>query len=221
MCYSATASLVSGVAITAVGVATLPLVRDRRERPFAALPLIFGVHQLLEARVWTQLEASGLEQIRTPAVAAWILIAWLVLPIYIPLSVRWFEPEARRRRVMAALAVVGAVTGIVLAVQSMSGPVSVAVHGHHLQYLLPLRPGWLLSAPYVAATCGALLVSSHRFVVAFGVALLIGLAVTMVVDATAFSSVWCFFAAVLSGGLYLHYAPALGPDWSRSSASPD
>ena len=103
---------------------------------------------------------------------------------------------------------------------SMTGPVWVAIRGHHLQYLLPLHPGWLLSVPYVVATCGATLASSHRFVVAFGALLTAAMLVTLVVDATAFSSVWCFFAAVLSGGLFLHYAPALGPSWSRSDASP-
>jgi hypothetical protein len=179
VCFSESASLVSGVAITGVGVATLRMVPDRRQLPFAALPLIFGVHQVLEGVVWRQLEQSAHVAVRTPAVELWLLIAWLVLPIWVPLAVRWFEPDAET---------------------------AVRISGHHLVYTLPVEPGWPLAIPYVAATCLAMILSSHRFVVAFGLALLGSLAVTALMDARALSSVWCFFAALLSVSLFIHYA---------------
>lgn len=85
MCFSATASFTSGVVVGGIGLATLPMVRQRRELAFAALPVVFGVHQLLEGVIWTQLdhEPTG-TAIRSPAVIAWLLIAWTLFPILVP-----------------------------------------------------------------------------------------------------------------------------------------
>lgn len=48
MCFSATASFVAGGVIGAVGIATLIHVRQLRAIPFAALPLLFALHQFIE-----------------------------------------------------------------------------------------------------------------------------------------------------------------------------
>lgn len=205
VCFSATASYVSGVTIGAIGVATLPLVPERRQRMFAALPLVFAVHQLLEGVIWDQIERSGGNSVRSPAVELWLLIAWLVFPIWVPLSARLFEPDERRRRWMLALAGVGVLIGGYLAVESMLSSTAAVVNGHHLEFAIDHGPGWLLAIPYVAATCLPLLLSSHRFVVAFGAVMTISMAATALLDSRAFSSVWCFFAALLSAGLFVHY----------------
>jgi hypothetical protein len=206
VCYSADASFTSGVAIGALGLATLPLVSDRRQLLFAGLPVLFCVHQLLEGVIWQQIDAAGGAAVRTPAVEAWLLISWLVLPVLIPLAVRMFEPDERRRRWMLGLAGLGLATGGLLAVESIREATAAIASGHHLDYAVAIAPAWVLGVPYVAATCLPLLVSSHRFVVRFGGALLISLVITLVVDAQAFTSVWCFFAALLSVALFVHYA---------------
>jgi hypothetical protein len=206
MCFSATASFTAGVALIGIGAVTLPLVPERRQLWFAALPLVFGVHQMLEGLIWNQIEASGEVAVRTPAVELWLLVAWLLLPIWVPLSVRRFEPDARRRRAMTGLAGLGAVTGGYLAIESMVSATTVQVAHHHLEYAIPVHPGWPIAVPYVAATCLALLLSSHRFVVMFGGALLVAMVSTAILDARSFSSVWCFFAAVLSLMVFGHYA---------------
>ena len=98
MCFSATASFTAGLVVGGLGAATLPLVANPRERAFAALPLIFGVHQVLEGVVWMQVEDAGAVAIRTPAVAVWLFVAWLVLPVFVPLAGAGFEPDAQRQR---------------------------------------------------------------------------------------------------------------------------
>ncbi|MCW2764198.1 MAG: hypothetical protein JWO11_157, partial [Nocardioides sp.] len=56
MCFSVEADLVAGVALLPVGVLALREVRHPREVPFAALPLLFALHQLVEAVVWAGTE---------------------------------------------------------------------------------------------------------------------------------------------------------------------
>jgi len=205
VCFNAAASFGSAVVIGGIGGATLPLVHDRRQIPFASLPLIFCVHQLLEGVVWMQIHAAGGTTVRTPAVEVWLLIAWVLLPVLIPLSVRWFEPDPRRRNLMLGLAGLGVLVGAYLGIGSMVWSTVAEANRHHLEYRIPAH-GWLMAIPYVAATIGPMLASSARFVVRFGLAMLGAMALTVVVDAKAFSSMWCFFAALLSVGLYLHYA---------------
>lgn len=206
MCFSATASFAAGAAIGATGLATLPFVRDRRQITFAALPLVFAFHQMIEGVIWTQLEESGGMAIRTIAVQIWLFVAWLVFPAAMPLLVWRFEDDVRRQRIMLGLAGVGTMIGGYLAIASVLLPVTVQVNQHHLEYAIPVHPGWFLAVPYVAATCLPLLLSSHRFVAVFGAALFVSMGGTWAMDAKEFSSVWCFFAAILSTGLFVHYA---------------
>ena len=94
MCFSATANFVGSGVLGAVGVVTLTKVKHRRELLFAALPMLFAVHQFMEGFVWL-----GLDGILSPAVAhdmgaAFMLYAQGLLPFLLPLSVLLFEPNA-------------------------------------------------------------------------------------------------------------------------------
>lgn len=75
MCWSATADLVAGTAIAAVGVACVAQVRRARDLPLAALPLLLGAHQVIESVVWRSAGGAG------PATVAWAVIALPLLPV--------------------------------------------------------------------------------------------------------------------------------------------
>jgi hypothetical protein len=223
MCFSATASISSGIVIGAIGVATLPLVRRRRELMFAALPLAFGVHQILEGIIWNQLDESVEHAVRGPAVLAWLLFAWLLLPIWVPVSVWLLEPDPRRRRWMLGLGAIGAAVGVLLFAQAIAAPATASVLQNHLHYETPNGPPWLIAFPYVGATCLPLLLCTQRFVVWFGVAMTLSMAGSAALDAASFASVWCSFAAVLSVGLFAHYLlrdVALGGRATRELGAP-
>ncbi|MFF2043637.1 DUF6629 family protein [Kitasatospora sp. NPDC058170] len=90
MCWSAQADLIAGGLVSGVGV--LCLVRAHRaghpERlPLAALPLVLGLHQLIEAAVW-----FGADGGLSPGPAGWARTAWAVialplLPLLVPVGV--------------------------------------------------------------------------------------------------------------------------------------
>jgi hypothetical protein len=52
MCFSPEADFVVGTVIAGVGVETVRRVRLGRELIVGALPLLFGLHQLVEGFVW-------------------------------------------------------------------------------------------------------------------------------------------------------------------------
>lgn len=52
MCFSASASFTAAAVLLGLGTVTMRRARSRRELPYAAIPLLFGVQQLLEGMLW-------------------------------------------------------------------------------------------------------------------------------------------------------------------------
>lgn len=58
---------------------------------------------------------------------------------------------------------------------------------------------------YLAATCAGCFFSSHKIINIFGVLALLLFMVAYWFYTAVFFSVWCFFAAILSVVIYLHF----------------
>jgi hypothetical protein len=87
---------------------------------------------------------------------AYLLFAFAVLPIYVPIAVLVLEPPGRRRMAMAPFVAVGTVVSGVLLAAMVRGPVT-ARFGHlHLSYGTGPQSGGLIVGAYVLATCGPL-----------------------------------------------------------------
>jgi hypothetical protein len=56
-----------------------------------------------------------------------------------------------------------------------------------------------------------MLFSSHRAVKLFGIAALLSFVASYAVYTRWFFSIWCFFAAILSGIVFLHFTAGLSP----------
>ena len=61
-----------------------------------------------------------------------------------------------------------------------------------------------MGAFYVVATCGAMLASGLRHVVWFGLANLAAVVVLVGLSANGFASLWCFYAALVSGAIAVY-----------------
>lgn len=204
MCWSATADLVAGAAITSVGVACVARTRRAEDLPLAALPLLLGAHQLVEAQVWHSGGGTG------AATDAWAVIALPLLALWVPLGV-WCAAARRARRRVAALVVVGAVTAAFLAYGLATHPVRAEIRGHTMAYVIGLPRPELLVAGYLIATVGALLLSGDRWLTALGVLAGAGALVCWLLWRLEFVSTWCALAAVWSVVLY---------GWTRSRPAP-
>lgn len=207
MCFSAEADLVTGVVVSAVGIDAMRHVRTPRQFPLAALPLAFGVHQLIEVFVWWGLGGEVSATVGDAAIWLYLAVAF-VLPLWVPLAVRGVEPEPRRRSVMTMLAGVGLVVTVLLLSAIARGPVGATVQLHHIAYEVWVFGGALVSAAYVVATCGALLVSSDRWIRAFGGVNLVAVGVLAWQMAGGFASVWCVWAAASSVAIDLYLREA-------------
>jgi hypothetical protein len=183
--------------IGSIGVVTLVGARRGRDRVLGALPLVLGVHQLVEAVVWLDTDGRVSHAVGQAAVTVWAAIAFVVLPTLVPLGVLvagW--PRARLR--LAACLAVGAVVSTLLGADLAWHGASAAARGHVLDYGLGVQVGWVLIGGYLLATLGAPLLSPDVFVRWFGVAAFVGAVGCTAAWRFAFASTWCAYAAVLS-----------------------
>jgi hypothetical protein len=203
MCFSPEADLVSGIVIGAIGIEAFRHVARPAERALAAVPVVLGVHQLVEAVVWWALRGDLPQRWVEPAATVYLLIAFGVLPILVPAAVGALEPASNRRR-LAAFTALGMAVSAVLVHAIVRGPVVAVIDGHHISYRVDLWRGGLIVACYVVATCGALLVSAHRHVRWFGLVNLVIVASLVALDRNALISLWCAWAAVTSIAISVH-----------------
>ncbi|WP_329168877.1 hypothetical protein OG709_33800 [Streptomyces sp. NBC_01267] len=189
MCWSPTADVVAGSCIAAVGVACLTQVRRIRDLPLAALPLLLGIHQIIEAAVWNSGGGAG------PATTAWAVIALPLLAMWVPAGVLLAAPPPARRRLLVPAAA-GLATGITLAFCVAVRPVTAEVRGHTLGYVVDLPLPWLIVVGYLLATVGSLLLAGDPLLRLFGAVVAAGAAVCFLLWKLEFVSTWCAFAAV-------------------------
>lgn len=204
MCFSAQADLVGGTVVALLGVDALRHVRQRREIAIAALPLLLGAHQLVETFVWWGLQGHVAEQVGEVATWIYLLIAFVVLPLYLPFAIWRMELTASRRRLIAPLMGVGIAVSAVLLLAMVEGPVSAALESNHIAYDTGITYGGIIVLAYVIVTCGPLLLSGYRYVVAFGMVNLVAVVVLAMLARSGFASLWCAWAAVTSGMIVLH-----------------
>ena len=209
MCFSATASFSAGAFLLGIGTLTLRsamTTHERRALPFAAIPLLFAVQQLVEGVIWLSFrdEATQLNSVMTHVYSFFSHVLW---PVYVPVAVVLMEPEGWRRRVLIAFIAAGAAVGAYLLYVLVAFPVVSRPTSQHIEYDSPHFFAAATMTLYLLSTALSPLLSTHRMVVVFGILALLSFGAAYAFYATWFISVWCFFAALLSMVVYLHFAP--------------
>jgi hypothetical protein len=205
VCFNAEASFIGAAVVGACGVATLAMVKRPREIPFAALPFAFGLHQALEGWTWLQLNDRAGAALSGWGVHLWVLYAWALLPLWVPVAVWLIEPDEKRRRVMVPLMIIGGALMVFMLTQVFRPTVEVAVIESNLDYVLPYQHASLLAIPYVLATCLTPTLSTMPFVRIFGIGNFLAMSAAALIAAADYSSIWCTFAAFLSIIILLHF----------------
>ena len=218
MCFSATASFTAGVSLSVLGLATLKKAERKAEIPFAMIPLLFGVQQIIEGMLWLsfRFDAPLLNVIMTYAFTLFSHVLW---PVFVPFSIGLVEKVAWRKKVILAFQFIGIAVGLYLLYWVVRFPVTSEVD-EHIVYVSPHYYRVPVMVFYLAATCVGSFFSSHKIINIFGVLALLLFMVAYWIHTVAFFSIWCFFAAILSAVIYLHFK--LGkhstPDLMQSGA---
>ncbi len=204
MCFSASASFTAGVVLLGIGTLTIRSARRKCELPFAAIPLLFAIQQLSEGVIWLtfQFEMPLLNSVMTHVYEFFSHVLW---PIYVPIAVLLIEPRGWRRQALFALALAGVVVGGYLLYILLFYPVVSRPLGQHIDYISPHFFAGVVMTLYLLSAATSPMLSTHALVKLFGFLALLSFAAVYYFYAAWFISVWCFFAALLSTVIYLHF----------------
>ena len=204
MCFSATASFSAGAVLLGIGSLTLRSASRPRELAFAAIPMLFAIQQLIEGVIWLTFgdEATLLNSLLTHVYSFFSHVMW---PVYMPVAVLLMEPAGWRRRALIAFVAAGAAVGAYLLYILLAFPVVSRPTGQHIEYVSPHFFAAVTMTLYLVSTALSPLLSTHRMVQVFGALALLSFGAAYAFYATWFISVWCFFAALLSAVVYLHF----------------
>jgi len=204
MCFSAEASFASGAVLSAIGVATIRKVSKPEQRLFAVIPLLFASQQFAEGVLWTTLRSGGYETLQNVATHIFLVTALIIWPVMVPLSVWFMEGVKKRRKNLVGLMLAGSAVSIFYAFCLISYNVRPEIRGFHLVYVNGF-PGTLVQIAflfYLASTIAPLFVSTVRRMRLFGILIATSCLITGVFYAEYLTSVWCFFAALISVSIY-------------------
>jgi hypothetical protein len=203
--YHAVIQFTLSGAIIFIGILTLLKVSEPREVPLALLPLFFGLHEFAQGFVYL-----GMEQLITPralemAETFYVFYAKGLLQFWVPLAVWLLEPARWRKNLLGILTLFGGTMTLYALWVLASAPADVYLQNNALVYRTPRLEYLWLALGYIATTVGALMLSSSMAITLYGLLNLLGLSLVYWLKPYAFTSLWCLYAALLSGVLYFYF----------------
>lgn len=201
MCFSAGGSFaLSGVL---VGAGAVSSARSRpAARALAVVPLLFGAQQAAEGIIWLTVGVPAHATLERAAVYAFLGSALVVWPTLAPLSLRLMEPRRARHRPLTKLLAMGATVSLLAAILLVRAEPTPRITDHSITYEFGGGAGTLrqlvLLAFYAVSTVVPFFVSTARWARVIGSSLVISVAIAAPIRHEALTSVWCFFAAIVS-----------------------
>lgn len=204
MCFSPEASFAGGLIISAIGVFTLKEVHKPSQIVFGTIPLFFGIQQIVEGTLWMTIPDIDYASVQKVSTYTFLFMAQVLWPTMIPVSVLFMEENARRKKILKILMVTGLVLSSYYLLCLVSLHVTPQIKGYHIQYNTDFPGSLALPAfmIYLLVTITPLFISSIKRTHLMGILMLLSCIVTGIFFTQYLTSVWCFFAALLSGVIF-------------------
>lgn len=205
MCFSPVISFTASAVLIPTGLACIYKVKDRSQKLFAMIPLIFGIQQLAEGALWIIMRNHEYIEWRRAATYIFVSMAQLAWPLIVPFSILTMEHDKNRRNILMVFAGIGLAIFAYLLNNILFRPVYAEIIGHHIVYEFdfPNNHKWLVSGIlYFIPTVGSHFVSSNRKINQMGTVVFLSLVVTYIFFEQFAFSVWCFFSAIISVMIY-------------------
>lgn len=201
MCFSATASFTTGAILLSTWVITLYQVKDKSSIPFASIPLIFGIQQIIEGLVWISFNSSFFHSI---VVYIFVLIAYVFWPIYTPIAIFFIEKERIRRKILLFISALWTIVWIYIFINILNTWVNSSIVSNSICYNVPIPYAFITFSLYFLSVCLWIIVSSSKKIRFFGISVLLSFFIAHFFYPETSFSVWCFFSAALSIIIYIH-----------------
>ncbi|PSB59500.1 DUF6629 family protein [Chamaesiphon polymorphus] len=203
MCFSAIVSFSAAAGLSCLGVATIGQTTSKRELLLASFPCLFAVQQTLEGLVWIGKDNSYFTHGDTIGTYGFLLFATLIWLVLSPLAMYLLAEDINRKRFLLGLAIGGGVLGIYLFGWIVARGVEPQLFSGNLFYDLRFIPFYeIIKYLYLAIISVPFLTAESSILQLFGVSIVLSFICSQIFFQITLVSVWCFFAAILSGSLY-------------------
>lgn len=203
MCFSAEASFTAAAVLTVTGIVTLRTTTSPVQFCFALIPLLFAIQQFSEGFIWLYLKHEiGSQFLFAISKKTFLIFAFLIWPIWIPLSFLLIEPKNSRRLLLWFNLFIGLGLSILYITYVKNQEMSVLVVKNSIQYRGEFPHPNLLTILYVTSVLLPIFISSLKNVWIFGILIAIAYLIAEYFYAATFFSVWCFFSAIVSLTIY-------------------
>jgi len=204
MCFSPEASFAGGVIISAIGIATIKKVHKSSQLIFAGIPLFFGIQQIAEGFLWLTLPLPDYIIIQKVSTYLFLLMALVIWPLMIPGSVILMEEDPGRKKFLRILLVLGFILSGYYLFCLIFFEVNPIISGYHILYKndFPRDLSMPVFIIYLFVTITPLFISGIKKTWLLGILMTLSCLVTAIFFRQYLTSVWCFFAAVISCVIY-------------------
>jgi len=204
MCFSPEASFAGGIIISSIGIATIYKVHKSSQLLFACIPLFFGIQQIAEGFLWLNLPYPESLLVQNLSIYVFLIMADVLWPVLIPLAILLMEENKKRKRVLRGLLVLGVILGLYYSCCLLFLHVTPQIEGYHIRYHndFPRSTANVAFVVYLLATIPPLFISSIKRMHLFGICMLASCMITAFFFTQYLTSVWCFFAALISGVIF-------------------
>ncbi|MGE0206241.1 MAG: DUF6629 family protein [Candidatus Babeliales bacterium] len=200
MCFSAGSSFSAAAILGIVGLVSLTKSKNPH-RMLAAIPLIFAAQQIIEGFLWLSFgNAATLNMYQPYFIYGFLFFAFMFWPIWVPLSLYTSEQKSDKKNLLKYCFFIGCATAVGLLIQLIKTGATATITHHHINYMIPMSQFFIITGSilYLIATVVPFFITSLKKAWIFGVVLALSYIVSFYAYYATLTSVWCFFAALLS-----------------------
>lgn len=207
MCYSASASLTGSAILATMGVYTLKKISGKEEIFLASVPLFFGIQQGIEGLLWVSINASNHHQFNSYLAAVFLFFAYCFWPIWVPVSSYFIETNPMKKKIIFLIGVIGTLVSIKLSYYLfIFFEVEPKIISNSIYYFVTTsKENFLLASLYIGVICGSFFISSHLILRVLGLCWFVSSVFSLAFYYNNFTSVWCFYSAILSMIIILYF----------------
>lgn len=202
MCFSASSSFTAAILLSCIGILSLKLNNTKKLIMFAAIPLLFAIQQAAEGMVWLTVENPN-SILHNIGVYTFLTFAIAIWPTWIPTSLAIFD-KSFRKKILGALVCLGAIIATCIVYIFFTSSISTTeVENsifYHIHNLNNLNIKLAITA-YALPTILPFFITRLPCAKIFGTVIAISLFLAYQIKYQTFTSVWCFFAAVISSAI--------------------
>ena len=198
MCFSEQASFTAAAVLGLMSIGCFKIAKqDPKLYALATIPLFFGIQQGAEGFQWLYFKGIwGNAHLAETSRNIFAFFAFCFWPLWLPFSLYIAEKEDQRKSVLLIFTFAGLAYSLFSGWSIFHGYLTSSPVGNSVQYDTPLSLNELW--PYMALVFTPWFISSLPRMAYVGIAYVGSALVAGYIYQESFTSVWCFFAAIVS-----------------------